>query len=246
MRMQGKVALITGSVTGIGKAIAVAYAREGATVVLNYTKSQREAEAAFGELSELGARALLFRADVAKDDEVRRMVQSTVDELGRLDVLVNNAGITRFIPMSDLDAVTDEAWEVIFGVNVKGQFLCARAVAPVMKRLGTGFIINIASVAGVTGQGSSIPYAASKAAVISLTKSLARVLGPEIRVNAIAPGFIPTRWNVGRENQHEGIISQTPLGRLALPEDIAGVAVALATDANFLTGQVIVVDGGRL
>ena len=246
LRLNGKVALVTGSVSGIGKAIAVAYAREGAAVVLNYRKSETEAEIAFQELSALGARTLLIRADVSKDEEVRGMVKTITGELGRIDILVNNAGLTRFIPMSNLDAVNDEAWDVIFGANVKGQFLCARAVAPIMKKLGTGFIINIASVAGLTGQGSSIPYAASKAAVISLTKSLARVLGPEIRVNALAPGFIPTRCNAGREGEHAAIIRQTPLGRLALPEDIAGVAVALATDAKFLTGQVIIVDGGKL
>ena len=246
LRLNGKVALVTGSVSGIGKAIAVAYAREGAAVVLNYRKSETEAKIAFQELSALGARTLLIRADVSKDEEVRGMVKTITGELGRIDILVNNAGLTRFIPMSNLEAVNDEAWDAIFGANVKGQFLCARAVAPIMKKLGTGFIINVASVAGLTGQGSSIPYAASKAAVISLTKSLARVLGPEIRVNALAPGFIPTRWNAGREGEHAAIIRQTPLGRLALPEDIAGVAVALVTDAKFLTGQVIIVDGGKL
>jgi len=131
-------------------------------------------------------------------------------------------------------------------VNVKGSFYCARAVVPIMKEQGDGLIVNTSSITAFTGIGSSIPYAASKAAVVALTKSLARVLGPEIRVNAVAPGFVPTRWNAGREAEHAAIISKTPMGCLTQPEDIAGVSVAFATDAKFVTGAVIVVDGGQL
>ncbi len=246
MRLEGKVALITGSATGIGKATAIAFAREGAAVTVNYTKSQAEAQATLQQITEMGARAILVKADVSRDNEVREMVARTLDAFGRIDFLINNAAITRFVAMDDLDALDDEAWDAIYAVNVKGSFYCARAVAPIMKKLGEGLIVNTSSVAGFTGMGSSIPYAASKAAVISLTKSLARVLGPEIRVNAVAPGFVPTRWNAGRESEHAGIIAQTPLGRLATPEDIAGVSVAFATDARFVTGAVVVVDGGRL
>jgi 3-oxoacyl-[acyl-carrier protein] reductase len=246
MRLLGKVALVTGSATGIGRGIALALAHEGAAIVVNYTKSLPEAEATQHEVEALGAKALLVKADVSRDEEVRRMVETTMDNFHRIDILVNNAGITHRIPFTDLESATDEVWDSIFGVNVKGTFFCARAVAPIMKKLGEGCIINLASVAGITGQGSSIPYAASKAAVISLTKSLSRTLGPEIRVNAIAPGFVPTRWNAGLEGRHAGIISETPLGRLPLPEDMGGVAVALATEARFVTGQVIVVDGGKI
>ncbi len=246
MRLTGKVALVTGSATGIGRGIALALAHEGAAIVVNYTKSLPEAEATQREIEAMGAKALLVRADVSRDEDVRRMVQTTMDNLHRIDILVNNAGITRRIPYTDLESATGEVWDELFGVNVKGTFFCARAVAPIMKKQGEGCIINVASVAGITAQGSSIPYATSKAAVISLTKSLSRTLAPEIRVNAIAPGFVPTRWNKGLEDRHEGIISETPLGRLPLPEDMGAVAVALTTDALFVTGQVIVVDGGKI
>lgn len=246
MRLEGKVALISGSAAGIGRATAIAFAREGAAVTVNYTKSQAEAQATLQQITDMGGRAILVKADVSRENEVREMVAKTMEAFGRIDFLINNAAITRFVAMDDLNALDDEAWDAIYAVNVKGSFYCARAVAPIMKKLGEGLIVNTSSVAGFTGMGSSIPYAASKAAVISLTKSLARVLGPEIRVNAVAPGFVPTRWNAGRESEHAGIIAQTPLGRLATPEDIAGVSVAFATDAKFVTGAVVVVDGGRL
>ena len=246
MRLKGKVALVTGSAAGIGRATALAFAREGAAITVNYTKSKAEAEATMKEITDMGVDAILVKADVSNESEVREMVAMTMKAFGRIDILINNAGITRFVPLNDLDALDDEAWDAIYAVNIKGSFYCARAVAPIMKKLGEGLIVNTSSIAGFTGVGSSIPYAASKAAVISLTKSLARVLGPEIRVNAVAPGFVPTRWNAGREAEHAGVIAQTPMGRLTTAEDIAGVSVAFATDAKFVTGTVIVVDGGKL
>lgn len=246
MRLAGKVALVTGSATGIGRGIALAFAREGAAVVVNYTKSRADAEATLEEVRKLNAPGLLVQADISRDADARRLVAETLDAFQRIDVLVNNAGITRFVPMPDLEGATEEVWDVIFGTNVKGTFFCARAVAPIMKRQGNGCIVNVASVAGISGVGSSIPYATSKAAVISLTKSLAKTLAPEIRVNAIAPGFVFTRWNFGREQQAEVAKQEAPLGRLAEPGDIAGVAIALATDASFVTGQTIVVDAGKL
>lgn len=246
MRLKGKVALVTGSAAGIGRATALAFAREGAAITVNYTKSKAEAEATMKEITDMGVDAILVKADVSQESEVREMVAMTMKAFGRIDILINNAGITRFVPLNNLDALDDEAWDAIYAVNIKGSFYCARAVAPIMKKLGEGLIVNTSSIAGFTGVGSSIPYAASKAAVISLTKSLARVLGPEIRVNAVAPGFVPTRWNAGREAEHAGVIAQTPMGRLTTAEDIAGVSVAFATDAKFVTGTVIVVDGGKL
>ena len=246
MRLAGKVALVTGSAAGIGRATALAFAREGAAIVVNYSKSQTEAEATRQDIIDMGGQAILVKANVASEPEVLDMVQQAMDAFGRIDILVNNAGTTRFVSMNDLDGLTEEVWDVIYAVNVKGSFYCARAVAPIMKELGDGLIVNTASIAGFTGIGSSIPYAASKAAVISLTKSLARALGPEVRVNAVAPGFIATRWNAGREAEHPAILAGTPLGRLATPEDIAGVSVSFATDARFVTGAVVVVDGGKL
>jgi 3-oxoacyl-[acyl-carrier protein] reductase len=176
------------------------------------------------------------------------MVDQIQKEFGRIDILVNNAGFTRFIQHSDLEAMNEEIWDRIMHVNLKGAFFCCRAVAPQMKKQGGGRIINVASVAGLTGQGSSIAYCASKAGMISITKSLARALAPEICVNAIAPGLIDTRWLDGVEGAdsiRERFQNAALLKRVGTPEDIAEVAVSLAVDWSFVTGQVIVVDGGR-
>lgn len=171
------------------------------------------------------------------------MVARVVRDLGRLDILVNNAGTTTFIDHGNLDALTSEIWDRIFAVNIKGTFFCTRAAARVMRE---GRIINIGSIAGLNGTGSSIAYAASKAAIHTMTKSLARVLAPRITVNTIAPGLIETRWHVGHEAQNARRVQTFPVKRIGRPEDIAHVAVSLATADNFLTGQVIVVDGGAL
>ncbi|HEX2523123.1 MAG TPA: SDR family oxidoreductase, partial [Terriglobia bacterium] len=167
---------------------------------------------------------------------------------GRLDILVNNAGVTRFIDHADLEAMEESIWDRIFAVNLKGLFFCCRAVAPIMKEQGSGRIINIASVAGITGNGSSIAYCASKAGVISVTKSLARVMAPEVSVNAIAPGLIDTRWLDGVERadaMRRNFQNAALFKRVGTPEDVAEVALSMASDWNFVTGQVVVVDGGR-
>ena len=178
------------------------------------------------------------------------MVAQTLDRFGRVDLLVNNAGITAFVPFSDLEGLTDEIWDRLFGVNVKGTFFCCRAVAGPMRRQGHGRIINISSVAGLQAQGSSMVYCASKAAVVHLSKCLARTLGPEIRVNVIAPGFIAdTRWNEGRPDLEATTEKQrqaAALKRVGTSEDIVDAALYLATGADFMTGAVLVVDGGRV
>ncbi len=249
-QLEGKVALITGAAVGMGRAIAVAFAREGAKVVVNYSKSQQEAETTARMARQAGGEPLLIQADVSQDRQVKAMVGEALDRFGRIDVLVNNAGITAFVEFSDLDGLTDEVWDRLYNVNVKGTFFCCRAVVPAMRRQGQGRIINLASVAGIGPQGSSIAYCASKAAVIHLSKCLARTLGPEIRVNCIAPGFIAdTRWNVGRPNlerTQDQAIQTAPLKRVGTAEDVAEVALFLATRADFMTGDVLVVDGGRL
>ncbi len=249
-QLEGKVALVTGAAVGIGRAIAVAFAREGARVVVNYSRSQQEAETTAGMARQAGGEALLIRADVSQDRQVKAMVAESLDRFGRIDVLVNNAGVTAFVAFPDLDALTDEVWDRLYNVNVKGTFFCCRAVVPAMRRQGEGRIINIASTAGLGTQGSSIAYCASKAAVIHLSKCLARTLGPEIRVNCIAPGFIAgTRWNVGRPNLdriQDEVSQAAPLKRVGISEDVAGAALYLATRADFVTGDVLVVDGGRL
>ncbi len=245
-RLAGQVALITGGGTGIGKATALAYAREGADVAVNYSRSQAEAEATAKEVEALGVRALAIRADVASDAQVRAMFDRVKKELGSVQVLVNNAGRTHFIPARDLDKLTEEIWDEILAVNVKGTFFCSRAAAKHMRSRGSGCIVNVTSIAGVTGQGSSMAYAASKGAMINLTKGLAVALAPEIRVNGVAPSVVMSRWVEGWEEFTKAAEKETPLGRNATPEDVAQVILSLTVSADFVTGQNLVLDGGRL
>src|SRR5262249_1869672 len=188
-----KVALVTGAATGIGRAVALRFAARGLAVAVNYSRSEADAKETLAGVQAHGVPGILCCANVADDAAVRAMVAKCRDELGGLDVLVNNAGTTRFIAHADLDAVTDEVWDEIFGVNLKGAFQTCRAAWPLLKERG-GAVVNVTSVAGLQGQGSSIPYAASKAALNCLTKSLARVFAPHVRVNAVAPGPVLTRW----------------------------------------------------
>ncbi|HEX4835866.1 MAG TPA: glucose 1-dehydrogenase [bacterium] len=244
--LSGRVALVTGGGTGIGRAIAFALAEKGASVAVNYSRSRRDAEGTADTIRGRGRRALAVQADVSVDSEAQEMVGRVVHEFGRLDILVNNAGTTRFVEHADLEALTEEVWDRIFAVNVKGTFFCTRAAVGAMTE---GRIINIGSVAGVNGSGSSIAYAASKAAIHTMTRSLARALAPRITVNAIAPGLIETRWHAavaGREADNARRAQSFPARRIGRPEDIAHIALALATAENFITGQVIVVDGGAL
>ncbi|MEW5977312.1 MAG: 3-oxoacyl-ACP reductase family protein [Acidobacteriota bacterium] len=248
MKLTGKVALITGGGTGMGRAIALKFAREGAAVVINYSKSEMDAAKTSSDVKTLGAPSSTILADVSSDQQVRTMVAKVEQEYGRLDILVNNAGYTRFITHSDLETLSEAIWDRILAVNVKGTFFCSRAVAPIMKRQGWGRIINISSVAGLTAGGSSIAYCASKAAVISLTKTLARALAPEILVNSVAPGLIETRW-LNDAPDPEGVRARqrenAPLHRVGTPDDVAEVTLSLACDWSFVTGQIVVVDGGR-
>ena len=241
--LANRVAIVTGGGTGIGQAIALALAERGADVAVNYSRSQGDAEATAGAIREQGRRALTVKADVSRDQEAREMVARVVQEWGRLDILVNNAGTTQFVEHRNLDGLAEEAWDRILSVNVKGTFFCSRAAARVMTE---GRIINIGSVAGLRGMGSSIAYAASKGAVHTMTLSLARALAPRIMVNAIAPGLIKTRWHAGREVESARAVESIPVRRIGRPEDIAHIAAALATSDNFLTGQIIAVDGGAL
>jgi 3-oxoacyl-[acyl-carrier protein] reductase len=239
-----KVALVTGSATGAGRAIVLRFAREGYAIVVNYSKSVSEAKETFDAARALGVPALLCKATVADDAQVRAMVNRCASELGGLDVLVNNAGTTHFIDHTELAALTDAIWDEIFQVNLKGAFFASRAAMPLLKSR-RGNIVNISSVAGLLGHGSSIPYSASKAAMNCMTQSLARAFGPEVRVNAVAPGPIQTRWLTGHEERVKSMIDQTPLKRAATPDDIADVVWFLAAGTTLVTGQVVVVDGGR-
>lgn len=240
-----RVALVTGSATGIGRAVAIRLARQGFAVAVNYSRSAQEAEETLHEVQKCGVSGLLIRANVGRDEEVRNMVEQIVQAWQRIDVLVNNAGTTRFIDHRQLDALTDEIWDEILGVNLKGAFYCCRAVIPYMLRSGGGSIVNITSVAGIIGIGSSIPYAASKGALNTMTKSLARAFAPQIRVNAVAPGPVITRWLADHMDHVERQMAFTPMQRAATPEDVADVVCFLAAGTSYVTGQVIVVDGGR-
>ncbi len=251
MQLSEKAALITGGGTGVGRATALELARQGCSVLVNYSRSRDEAEQTVAEIQALGAKAISFQADVADDAACRDMVSAAVEAFGRLDILVNNAGTTTFIPHADLDRVTDDDWNRILSVNLKGPFYCARAARVPMQAAGGGIIINVASVAGIAAIGSSIPYAASKAGLINMTIALARVLGPQIRVNAVAPGFITGRWlqkglGAGYDIMKKSIEQRTPLGRVCDPEDVAAAIMSLITGSELVTGQTLVVDGGMI
>lgn len=244
MNLNGKVALITGGGTGIGREIGLAFAREGASIAVNYSRSEKEAFLTLQDILKLDVKAITIKADVSQDSQVREMVNEVIRQFGRLDILVNSAGTTTFVEPSDLEGLTEELWDKALAVNLKGTFFCCRAVVPAMKSNDGGSIINISSIAGTTGIGSSMAYSASKAGVICLTKSLARTLAPEIRVNTIAPGFVDTRWTADWPEFRKMHEQATPLKRVAVPGDIAESALFLV-HSDFMTGQVIVVDGGK-
>ena len=241
---ESRVALVTGSATGIGRAVAWGFAERGYSVTVNYSRSKDDAEVTAEGVRSRGGRAIVVQADVADDTAVRVMVERTVETFGGLDVLVNNAATTYFVPHTDLDGLTGQVWDDILNVNLKGTFFGCRAAMPHLKAR-KGNIVNIASVAGVAGSGSSIAYAASKGAVITMTKSLAKAFAPEVRVNAVAPGPVQTRWLADHQDMVEAAMKITPLKRPATPEDVAAVALFLADQTSLMTGQVLVVNGGR-
>lgn len=249
MRVEGKAALVTGGGTGVGRATTLALARLGCSVAVNYSRSKDDAERTASEAEALGVRAIAIRADVAEDAECRRLVDASVRALGRLDVLVQSAGTTRFIQHHDLEKVAADDWSRIFDVNVRGAFQCARAARGAILESGGGEIVNVSSSAGIGGIGSSIPYCASKAALNNLTITLARALAPQIRVNAVAPGFITGRWlerglGAAYEPIKQAIEAKAPLHRVCEPDDVAAAIVGLITGSDLVTGQVLVVDGG--
>ena len=244
MSTSRKVALVTGSATGVGRACAVRFARLGFAVAVNYSKSEADALETVKLVEACGVPVVLCKANVGNEAGVREMVAATEAAFDRLDVLVNNAGMTHFVAHDDLDSLTDAVWDEILQVNVKGTFYATRAAMPLLKA-AKGNVVNVTSVAGLTGQGSSIPYCASKAALNCMTQSLARAFGPDVRVNAVAPGPINTRWLAGLEAHVAKYLEQCPLGRAADPDDIADAVAYLATGTTLTTGQVLVVDGGR-
>ena len=253
MELKNAVCIVTGSASGIGAASAIMLAGRGARVVVNYSKSEDAARATLKACeaagAQVGGEALLVKADVAQDADCSRLAQSALDRWGRIDALVNNAGATKFANHADLDALSAEDFQRIYSVNVVGTYQMVRACAPAMKKSGRGAVVNVSSVAGKNGMGSSMAYAASKGALNTLTLSLARSLGPEIRVNAVCPGLIDTKWvrdGYGpRFAAMEARYRQgTALGRLGKPEEVAGVIVWLIEGADLITGDTIMVDSG--
>jgi 3-oxoacyl-[acyl-carrier protein] reductase len=249
MDLKNAVCIVTGSASGIGAASAIMLAGRGARVVVNYSKSEEAARATQKACAGAGAEALLVKADVAQDADCRRLAQAALDKWGRIDALVNNAGVTKFANHADLDALSAEDFQRVYAVNVVGTYQMVRACAPAMKRSGRAAVVNVSSVAGKNGMGSSMAYAASKGALNTLTMSLARVLGPEIRVNAVCPGLIDTKWvrdgygprfAAMEARYREG----TALGRMGKPEEVAAVIVWLIEGADLITGETIMVDSG--
>jgi ketoreductase RED2 len=234
-----QVALITGSSSGIGAAIASRLSRQGLRVVLNSARSADAGQALADSLPD----ADYVRADISDPEQAGSLVSTVLERHGRLDVLVNNAGVTRRIAHGDLESVTPEVWRSILDVNLLGTWYTTVAAVPALRASGSGSVVNLSSVAGHRPAGSSIPYAVSKAAIEHLTRLLANVLGPEIRVNAVAPGLVQTPWTAGFTDIAEQVRQLTPLKRVGLPEDVAEVVAALV-EFRYTTGEVIGLDGG--
>jgi len=244
MVLEGKVALVTGGGQGIGRAISLGLAQEGADVALAQRTVSR-VEAVAGEIQSLGRRALPLHVDVTQKASVQAMVDATVSDLGRLDILVNNSGI---FPITQVARMSEEEWDQVMATNLKGVFLCSQAALTPLRRSGAGRIINMASVSGLVGAVGFAHYGASKGGVIAFTKSLAREAAAlKITVNAVAPGIVEdeTTRRTFPDVALQGYIAQTPLRRLANPEDIVGLVIFLASDASgYITGQTFAVDGG--
>ena len=246
-----KAAIVTGSATGIGAAIARALASRGWGVAINYTRSEREAGETATACRGAGGEAVLCRADVAIDADCRRLVTTALDAFGRVDALVNNAGTTRFVAAADMDGLDAADFERIFAVNVVGAFQMTRAARAALEASGDGAIVNISSYSGMNGLGSSLAYAASKGALNTLTKGLAHTLAPHVRVNAVCPGYADTRWaRVGLEDEawerfKADLEAALPLGRMPSAEDVAETVLWFLTAGRAVTGQLLVVDSGE-
>jgi 3-oxoacyl-[acyl-carrier protein] reductase len=244
-QLQDQIAIVTGASRGIGRAVALALASEGAKVVVNYARSKDAAEAVVSEINGGGGSAVALQADVSQSAEVDQLISQTKEELGSIDILVNNAGITRD---TLLLRMKPEDWQAVIDLNLTGVFLCTRAVSKIMLKQKKGRIINIASVAGQMGNPGQANYSAAKAGVIGFTKTVAKELAPRgVTVNAVAPGFIATDMTAELKNTEE-ILKFIPLGRYGQPEEVAGTVRFLAADpaAAYITGQVFNVDGGMV
>jgi 3-oxoacyl-[acyl-carrier protein] reductase len=250
MDLQSAVCIVTGSATGTGAACAIRLAKKGARVVINYSKSEKDAKETVKACQDAGAETLLVKGDVSNDADCRAMAKAAIEKWGRIDALINNAGITKFVAAADLEGLDAQDFQRLYAVNVIGPYQMIRACAPAMKKQGNAAIVNISSISGVRGIGSSTAYVASKGALNAMTLALARSLAPEIRVNAVCPGLIETRWHLDRFNEADyakfkaNYEKSVPLAKAASADDVAEVAVWLIEGASLVTGESILVDGG--
>lgn len=250
-KLKGKAVIVTGSSSGIGAAAVRQLADRGCNVVVNYSRSDGPAEAVAEECRAKGVEALVVKANIGDDADCKRLVASTVEAYGRLDGLVNNAGTTKFVAHPDLDGLSADDFLAIYKVNVVGAYQMIRAAAPHLKASGDGAVVNVSSIAGVMGTGSSVAYAASKGALNTMTLSLARALGPEIRVNCVCPGFVQGDWlrqGMGAERYEATKIhleETTALRRAGGPEHMAEAIMMFLDGASHVTGEIILADGGH-
>ena len=251
MDIENGVAIVTGSSSGVGAACARQLAERGCHVAINYAHNEDGAHATAAACAEFGVETVVVRANVADDDECRALAGAALEKWGRIDALVNNAGTTKFNPHHELHGLSKEDFLNIYAVNTVGAYQMTRAVAPAMQRGGRGSVVNVASIAAITGVGSSVAYAASKGAMITLTLSLARALGPEIRVNAVCPGFIQGDWleqGLGKERYEAAkaaLEAGSPLRRTATADTVAEAILYFVAGADVITGETLILDGGN-
>ena len=254
MDLEQKVAVITGSSSGVGASLAKKFAAAGAKVVINYSQSAEAAEAVLQDVQRAGGEGIVVQGDVGDENACAAIVQAGVSTFGRLDILINNAGTTTFVPHHELDQLTEEIWLRTLRVNLMGAFFMSRAAAPHMRVAGGGEIVMTSSIASTTANGSSMAYCASKAGLNSLTRTLAKTLGADsIRVNAVLPGLIDgdwafNTWGGGNAHQYENLKKhfedQTPLGHVVTPDDVADAIASIVTGSDYVTGQLVTIDSG--
>jgi 3-oxoacyl-[acyl-carrier protein] reductase len=246
-------AIVTGGSGGIGSAVCAKLAKGGANILVNYNDSEDAAIQAVKELNALGVDAIAYPADIADEAAVQKMISAAYHRWGQIDILINNAGYTKYVSHANLGELDDLAWQQTLAVNLLGPWHASKAASHIMRDKGKGAIVNVASTAALSGTGSSVAYAASKAGLIAMTKAMARALAPNIRVNAVAPGMVNTGWlrryssldENGIKKLHEKYISQTPMRRIVSADEVAEAIVWLAADATGVTGEIVTVDGGH-